>query len=76
MTDRREPGTIYLGMLKHLSARLCLFVYARTHRQLEYYFNINDTSLAANQCSISPVRASRVNNIIEFRPSPRVSRHR
>ncbi len=74
MTDRRERRTLNGGMFKHLSARVCLFVYARTHRQLEYYFNMNDASRAANQGSIS----SRINNVIEFRPSPRagLSRHR
>ena len=57
-------------MLKHLSARVCLFVFARTRRQLEYYFNIDDMSHAANQCSISR-SASSLDNVIEFRPGPR-----
>jgi hypothetical protein len=65
-------------MLKHLSARVCLFLYARTHRQLEYYFNMNDASHAANQGSISrPGHSSQIDNVIEFRPNPRtgLSRH-
>jgi hypothetical protein len=31
-----------LLMLKHLSARGSLFLFVRTHRQLEYYFHFKD----------------------------------
>jgi hypothetical protein len=65
-------------MLKHLSARVCLFVYARTHRQLEYYFKMNDASHAANQrCIPRAGHSSEIGNVIEFRPNPRarLSRH-
>jgi hypothetical protein len=58
-----------LLMLKHLSARGCLFLFVRTHHHLEYYFNLSDTHLAANQNTParSPV-ASGLAQIIEFRP--------
>lgn len=44
----RANGYIML-MLKHLSARGSLFLFVRTHHHLQYYFNLNDTRLAANQ---------------------------
>ena len=58
-----------LLMLKHLSARGSLFLFVRTHHHLEYYFNLSDTHLAANQnasarSSVPPELAK----IIEFRP--------
>jgi hypothetical protein len=36
-------------MLKQLAARGSLFLFVRTHHHLQYYFNLNDTRLAANQ---------------------------
>jgi hypothetical protein len=38
-----------LLMLKQLSARGSLFVFVRTRHHLEYYFNLRDTRLAANE---------------------------
>ena len=61
-----------LLMLKHLSARGSLFLFVRTHHHLEYYFNLSDTHLAANQTAParSPV-SSELAKIIEFRPTCR-----
>jgi hypothetical protein len=36
-------------MLKQLAARGSLFLFVRAHHHLEYYFNLNDARLAANQ---------------------------
>jgi len=58
-----------LLMLKHLSARGCLFLFVRTHHHLEYYFNLSDTHLAANQNAPAPSGAPcGPAKIIEFRP--------
>jgi hypothetical protein len=38
-----------LLMLKQLAARGSLFLFVRTHHHLEYYFNVNDIRLAANE---------------------------
>jgi hypothetical protein len=40
-----------LLMLKQLSARGSLFLMVRTHHHLEYYFNLSDIRLAANEQS-------------------------
>jgi hypothetical protein len=72
----RHEGYIVL-MLKHLSARGSLFLFARTHQHLEYYFNLSDTRCAANQ---TPVRTSsdppRLATVLQIHPisRPAVSR--
>ena len=38
-----------LLMLKQLSARGSLFLLVRTHHHLEYYFQLSDVRLAANE---------------------------
>jgi hypothetical protein len=58
-----------LLMLKHLSARGCLFLLVRTHHHLEYYFNLSDTHLAANQNSPAPFPVSSgPAKVVELRP--------
>lgn len=44
----RANGYIVL-MRQQLAARGTLFLFVRTHHHLEYYFNLDDTRLAANQ---------------------------
>jgi hypothetical protein len=63
-----------LLMLKHLSARGNLFLFVRTHRHLEYYFNLSDTHRAANQniAGRSPVPA-RMAKVIAIRPISRAA---
>jgi hypothetical protein len=39
-------------MLKSVSVRASLFLYVRTHSQLQYYLNLNDSRRAANQSGI------------------------
>lgn len=58
-----------LLMLKNLSARGSLFLFVRTHQHLEYYFNLSDTHLAANQPAAAPasVPCARA-TVIDFRP--------
>ncbi len=62
-----------LLMLKHLSARGSLLLFMRTHRQLEYFFNLTDTRGAANQDGISgPYGPPTAPNVIEIHPVARV----
>jgi hypothetical protein len=63
-----KEGYIVL-MLKHLSARGSLFLFVRTHHHLQYYFNLSDTRLAANQTG--DLRgAPRLAEVVQIRPSP------
>jgi hypothetical protein len=63
-----------LLMLKHLSARGSLFLLVRTHHHLEYYFNLSDTRLAANQNAPAPIPTpSQLAKVIEFRPLSRAA---
>ena len=60
-------------MLKHFSARGSLLLFVRTHRHLEYYFNLGDTRCAANQNGILSSDGSTGNsNVIEIHPIGRV----
>jgi hypothetical protein len=66
-------------MLKHLSMRGSLFLFVRTHHHLQYYFNLGDTSRAANQSGIlSSSVLPHVANVIEIHPleRARVSQNR
>jgi hypothetical protein len=56
-----------LLMLKHLSARGSLFLFVRTHHHLEYYFNLSDIRLAANEkgCAAPPSHGGA--NVVEIR---------
>ena len=68
-----------LLMLKHLSTRGSLFLFVRTHHHLQYYFNLGDTSRAANQSGILNSSAlPHVANVIEIHPieRARVSQNR
>jgi hypothetical protein len=70
----RQEGYIVL-MLKHLSARGSLFLFVRTHHHLAYYFNLNDTSRAANENGVlasGPPRLAKVLQI-QSRCRPAVS---
>ena len=66
-------------MRKHLSARGSLFLFVRTHRHLEYYFNLQDARYAAaNQAGIGSASASSQGaNVVEMHPVARIqARHR
>jgi len=67
-----------LIMRKHLSARGSLFLFVRTHRHLEYYFNLQDARYAANQVGIASASGSPQGaNVVEMHPVARVhARHR
>jgi hypothetical protein len=68
-----------LIMRKHLSARGSLFLFVRTHRHLEYYFNLHDARYAAaNQAGIGGASGSSQGaNVVEMHPVARVqARHR
>ena len=59
-------------MLKQLAARGSLFLFVRTHHHLEYYFNLNDARLAANQKGlVTPSGAPQPAKVVEIH---RVSR--
>jgi hypothetical protein len=64
-----------LLMLKQLAARGSLFLFVRTHQHLEYYFNLNDTRLAANQNGLlTPSGASRPPaKVVEIHPISRAA---
>jgi hypothetical protein len=59
-------------MLKHWSARGSLFLFVRTHRQLEYYLKLQDVRLAANQTGIVSQISGKSPNVIEIHPLARV----
>jgi hypothetical protein len=66
-------------MRKHLSTRGSLFLFVRTHRHLEYYFNLHDArGAAANQAGIGSASVSPQGaNVVEMHPVARVqARHR
>ena len=56
-----------LLMLKQLSARGSLFLFVRTHHHLEYYFNLNDTRLAANQQNAAALNHQSGANVVAIR---------
>jgi hypothetical protein len=59
-----------LMMLRHLSARGSLFLFVRSHHQLEYYFRVEDLHCAANQSGVRHLNDSpRVGNVVELRPN-------
>ena len=56
-----------LLMLKNLSARGSLFLFVRTHHHLEYYFNLSDLRLAANEKGCTAPQPHRGANVVEIR---------
>jgi len=64
-------------MLKQLAARGSLFLFVRTHHHLEYYFNLNDARLAANQNGLAMSSgAPRPAKVVEIHPISRTARAR
>jgi hypothetical protein len=57
-----------MEMFKTSSARACLFLYVRTHAQMQYYLNLNNTRRAANESGLGPVGASRLGKVVEIHP--------
>lgn len=56
-----------LLMLKELSARGSLFLFVRNHRHFEYYFNLSDIRLAANEHSAGVSKSHSSANVVEIR---------
>jgi hypothetical protein len=54
-------------MLKQLAARGSLFLFVRTHHHLEYYFNLSDIRLAANEQRAAAWKAEGGAKVIEIR---------
>jgi hypothetical protein len=50
------------------SARACLFLYVRTHSQLQYYLNITNSRRAANEGGLVAEARRLGNNVIEIHP--------
>jgi hypothetical protein len=74
MTDRLEGERYISRMPKQLTARVSLFMYVRTHSQLEYYFNLSETHRAANQTGLCDSSDSaREDNVVEIHPIARTS---
>ena len=65
-----------LLMLKHLSARGSLFLFVRTHHHLEYYFNLNDIRLAANEKGCAAPQSQHGTNVVEIRAASQVGLRR
>jgi hypothetical protein len=61
-------------MVKQWSVSGCLFLFVRTHRQLEYYLKLQNARLAANQNGIAGAAevAAKSTNVIEIHPLERV----
>jgi hypothetical protein len=57
-----------MEMFKTSAARACLFLYVRTHAQLQYYLNLNNTRRAANEGGLSPTGASCPGKVVEIHP--------
>jgi hypothetical protein len=60
-----------LLMLKHLTARGSLFLFVRTHHHLEYYFNLSDMRLSANEMSGAASSSPAGGNVIAIRAAAR-----
>jgi len=63
-----------IGMFKTSSARACLFLHVRTHSQVQYYLNINNTRRAANDGGRATRRASRLGNVVPIHAMSRGNR--
>jgi hypothetical protein len=61
-------------MLNHLSARGNLFLFVRRHEHLEYYFNLGDSRVAANEHGISSQGSPQRTNVIEIHPLAQAGR--
>jgi len=63
-------------MTTQFSARHSLFLFVRTHRQLQYYFGVAETRRSANQSALAlrgPVNPQRIGNVVEIHPDRRSS---
>jgi len=63
-------------MTTRFSARLSLFLFVRTHRQLQHYFDVAETRRSANQSGLAVRGAGdsqRIGNVIEIHPIKRSS---
>jgi hypothetical protein len=65
-----------LVMLKQLAARGSLFLFVRTHHHLEYYFNVNDIRLAANEHSRALLQSQGGAKVVAIRRACRPSEPR
>ena len=59
-------------MLKHLATRGSLFLFVRTHQQLQYYFHLDDSRQAANQKGMQGAGGyPETANVVELHPAAR-----
>jgi hypothetical protein len=65
-----------LLMIKQLSARGSLFLLVRTHHHLEYYFNLSDIRLAANEQSARTLHPQGGANVVNIRRAVPAGAHR
>ena len=65
-----------LLMLKQLSARGSLFLFVRTRHHLEYYFNLPDIRLAANEQKATARPSQAGENVIAIRGAHRAASQR
>jgi hypothetical protein len=55
-------------MVKHLADRINLFLFVRTHAQLQYYLSLSDSQRAANQGAILTRAPSAPGKVAEIHP--------
>jgi hypothetical protein len=65
-----------LVMLKALSARGSLFLFIRTHHHLEYYFNVSNIHVAANEKRPGVSKANGEAKVVEIRAARRAGLER
>jgi hypothetical protein len=62
-----------LLMLKHLATRGTLFLFVRTHQQVQFYLDLPDSRGAANQSGIAgSAGCLQAPNVIEIHPVARI----
>lgn len=60
--------------MTRLSAKFSLFLFVRTHSQLQYYLKLADSRVASNESGIKPTpRARKPDNVVEIHPLGRRS---
>ena len=60
--------------MTRLSAKFSLFLFVRTHSQLQYYLKLADSRLSSNESGVKPMPCARKSdNVVEFQPLGRRS---
>ena len=60
-------------MASQLTARNCLFLFVRTHQQLQQHCNVGETRRSANESGLElpgPGESPRIGKVVEIHPLP------